>query len=150
MHDANGYQLRSESGAVIAPEQPVTGISARDAAAYAAWRAGRDNLAWRLPTRLEWCATIQSGDERPFPWGMRFTNEVRLDKPVDQTPHGVRDLVSSVAELTAPEADAAMTWVCGGSHRDVRPEAFSDSNIRTFAVDEVDEVVGFRLALTVP
>ena len=140
--------VRETAENIIASERPITGISARDATAYAAWRATRDGLAWRLPTRLEWCAAVQSGDHRPFPWGMHFSNDVLLGKPVDQTPNGLCDLVSSVAELTAPEPDAALTWVCGGSHRDLHPEAFSDANIRTMSVTAVDDAVGFRLALT--
>ncbi|MCO5171958.1 MAG: bifunctional serine/threonine-protein kinase/formylglycine-generating enzyme family protein [Planctomycetes bacterium] len=56
-----------------AEQQPVTGVSAHDAAAYARWR-GR-----RLPSEREWalaaCFDVRTGRERRFPWGDELTDE---------------------------------------------------------------------------
>jgi sulfatase modifying factor 1 len=50
------------------PNEPVTQVSFRDAAAYASW-AGK-----RLPSEAEWLwAASQGGQESEFPWGDEMT-----------------------------------------------------------------------------
>jgi len=51
------------------PRQPVTGITAAHAVAYADWLSGEDNLPWRLPTEYEWEKAARGADLRLRPWG---------------------------------------------------------------------------------
>ncbi|HYE03918.1 MAG TPA: bifunctional serine/threonine-protein kinase/formylglycine-generating enzyme family protein [Planctomycetota bacterium] len=84
-------------GARIAVDQPVTGVTPDDARAYAAWRARRDRLAWRLPTADEWLLAAQGGDGRAWPWG-------GAGRATDCSPQGVRALAGGAAELALDPA----------------------------------------------
>ncbi len=143
---------------------PVSGLCPRDAVAYARWRAARDHVPWRLPTRREWQFAVQGGDGRPFPWGLRpdlgystsgFTAPPGpwCAVPVgtrarDSSVQGVLDLAGSVAELVQNGEDA---WAaCGGSWRDRQPEQFGVSSHRPLDERQADPVAGLRLAFTLP
>ena len=90
-----------------AADQPVTGISLRDAREYAAWADKR------LPTAQEWEWAARGVDGREFPFGDRleteacnaFTGELaEVGRfPRDRSPFGVLDMAGNVAE-----------WVEGG------------------------------------
>src|SRR5258707_4532755 len=97
---------------------PVAGVSWRDAQAYCAWLSHQTRLQVRLPTEAEWerAATWQaaSGDKRIYPWGNEFdpayTNTVEsligamtpvdMYRVVGDSAYGVSDLFGNVAEWT--------------------------------------------------
>ena len=54
-------------------KHPVANVSWRDACVYAEWWGAR------LPTEAEWEKAAQSNDERPYPWGSRFTEGERCN-----------------------------------------------------------------------
>ena len=69
---SNGlYDLRyTGSQRPVDPHTPVASISHEAAQAYIAWVSKRDGLPWRMPTELEWRYAAQSGDGRPYVWGI--------------------------------------------------------------------------------
>ena len=163
-----GDALVELDGREIDREVPVTGISANDAEAYTRWRALRDGVPWRLPTRDEWRFAMQGGDGRPFPWGLRFDPDIVLadctdedgaprltpggQHPRDVSVQGVLDLAGSVSELTvASHGRVPMLYlVCGGSFRDRRDDAFTSTAFRPETADAIHPGTGFRLVLTLP
>ena len=109
---------RTASGFVVAPradgvprraDEPVTMVTWHDAVAYAAWRAERDGLGWRLPHDQEWEKAARGTDGRPFPWGEHFEASwcrcvrtlptprgARIDEhPDDVSVYGVRGLAGN-------------------------------------------------------
>ena len=162
--DGHFMLIQAEGRQAIAPTWPVSGLAPRDAAVYAHWRANRDHLLWRLPTRREWQLAVQGGDGRPFPWGLHqdlgyctsgFTAPPGLwcavpvgTRARDSSVQGVLDLAGSVAELVQ---DGENAWAaCGGSWRDRQPEQFGVSSHRPLDERQADPVAGLRLALTLP
>jgi serine/threonine-protein kinase len=137
-----------------APEQPVVGISFRDAMQYAKW-AGKE-----LPTEFQWEKAARGNDGRPFPWGNDPPGAsdacFGLDpvtggpSPVGKTlrnvsPYGVHDMCGSVWEWTAsPFAkNSEYLVVRGGSYND--PIDFLNMAFRQEAhPKDKCEVVGFR------
>jgi len=106
------------------PEQPVTGISWREAAAYAEW-AGK-----RLPTEDEWEAAARGNDERIWPWGNVFENgrcnsrEWHAGKPLPVgslpagvSPCGAHDLAGNVWEFTSTNWENMGRVIRGGSYQ---------------------------------
>jgi formylglycine-generating enzyme required for sulfatase activity len=99
------------------PEHPVVGITWRSATAYAAWRAERDGLPWRLPNELEWEKLARGVDGRWFPMGNHLEapwsntqgtadGSIRRLGPVgafptDESPYGVRDLAGNCRTFCA-------------------------------------------------
>lgn len=51
---ADGACVAPEGGGPASADVPVTGVSYRDATAYAAWLSARTGESWRLPTDEEW------------------------------------------------------------------------------------------------
>jgi iron(II)-dependent oxidoreductase len=86
-------------------KHPVANVSWQDAHDYAAWRNAR------LPSESEWEKAARGTDERPYPWGTRFTegercnatNQIGSTTPVDDYPDGrsfyeVWDMAGNVYE----------------------------------------------------
>ncbi|HEV8321123.1 MAG TPA: bifunctional serine/threonine-protein kinase/formylglycine-generating enzyme family protein [Myxococcota bacterium] len=95
---------------------PVYGIDWFDAVAYAAWRGGRDDVPWRLPTEAEREKAARGADGRPYPWGEGFDPtfckmresragvpqpEIVGAFPIDESPYGVRDLAGGARDWMA-------------------------------------------------
>ncbi len=146
---------------------PVCRVSWHDAAAYCEWRAARDGLAWRLPTRRERESLARGADGRLFPWGNTFdwiwTNGGRSRPeaeqgplPVgsylaDESPHGIRDLAGNVKEWCSSWQDRKTT------QKGIRGGAWGDTDWTEFTAffqdgdppTETDEEIGFRIVRSV-
>ena len=112
--DQGRFFCRADAdGDVWRPGEPVTLVDWFGARAYAAWRAERDGLPWRLPGELEWEKAARGADERLFPWGDRFdpswccmrdshagkrTTPLAESFPSDCSPYGVRGLAGGVRD----------------------------------------------------
>jgi formylglycine-generating enzyme required for sulfatase activity len=111
---------------------PVTGVSAADALAYAAWldRTGRVPGA-RLCTFREWEHAARGADGRSFPHGEELhPTDANIDAtygrvpeafgadevgsfPASDSPYGIADLAGNVWEVTT--AERGKLWQKGGS-----------------------------------
>lgn len=67
--DADGFRIDDARPDDPRLDWPVSCVSWHDAVAYAAWRAERDALPWRLPSEWEYEKVARFGDERRLPWG---------------------------------------------------------------------------------
>jgi len=100
---------------------PVVLVDWEDSRAFAAWKAERDGLPWRLGTELEWEKAARGVDGRPYPWGRKWhrsfcrmrASEAAIgpapveDFPADVSPYGVRHCAGNVTEwLQDAEPDA--------------------------------------------
>jgi len=147
---------------------PVFGITADDAAAYAAWLSTREGRDYRLPTDSEWEKAARGTDGRIYPWGnhfdptfckMRHSRAVRAEPEVsgrfevDESPYGVRDMAGGIADWVIPDEDAAVyrsdehriVFARGGAWCDWPDDCRADIR-RTYLAHERGARVGFRLA----
>lgn len=156
---------RHPHGQAIEADFAVVGVRLADAIAYAAWRAKRDKVDYRLPGELEWERAARGADGRVYPWGNHFDatfckmaasrESAPTAEPVgsfttDRSPFGVCDMAGGVRQwVTSDETNASFAIVRGGywygdargcrsaSRRRVTPEARYGN-------------IGFRLAYSVP
>ncbi len=148
---------------------PVTQVSWKDAAAYAAWLSKKTGRVYRLPTEAEWEYAGRGGTTTPFWWGA--LNDVTKSgagsalQPVDAlqaNPLGLFGVTGNVREWTqdcyvntfakAP-LDGRSVEVAKCAKRVVRGGAFSDpvESLRIAARGGVDPALrdkrtGFRIA----
>jgi serine/threonine-protein kinase len=137
---------------------PVVGVSADDAKRYAAWRAARDGVPYRLPTEHELEKAARGTDGRHFPWGdhldatfckMRFSRPWPAQpEPVgafkhDCSPYGVRDLAGGVQEWC--DGDGEQRPLKGGAWNQDERACRMASRIRVMAQARTASI-GFRLA----
>lgn len=147
-----------QDGTAVNPALPVGGISGQDAAAYAAWRAARDGIPWRLPTPAEWTLAVQGGDGRPFPWGWAEDSSLAASAmgpkeavpggsfPWDQSVQGVFDLAGSVSEFATPEPGSSVQPLMGGNRFDRDVARLTAHQRRDLDLRIVHPGAGLRLA----
>ncbi len=160
------FVLELTDGTPIDPRQPVSAISGEDALAYAAWRASRDGVPWRLPSHDEWVLAAQGGDGRRFAWGdgadpslcCSAVGAARAGTrglppggsfPADRSVQGIDDLAGSLCEFIADRsADRALIAVMGGCRGDRQADRFTSWSRRDAQRVLVDGNFGVRLAYT--
>jgi len=118
---ADGGCEKPESKAAV--DVPVTGVSYRDAEAYAAWLSARTGETWRLPTDEEWsfaaadrlrddALNLANDDSNPATrWLARYRSEAAGKAQLDTEPKprghfsvngkGVVDIAGNVWEWTS-------------------------------------------------
>ena len=142
-------------------QNPVTGIRAQDAEAYARWRGDQEQLSWRLPSALEWECAARGADGRAYPWGNQWEPSFcrcaespeggalsAVGEEQDRSLYGISDLSGGVREWTAdrhPE-EPRYRVVKGGGFASQRPECHLGA-WRYQRSDRPAEDLGFRLAL---
>lgn len=152
-------------------ETPVVGVSRQDVIDFLEWKNQGAGGEWvyALPTQAEWEKAARGVDERFFPWGNRFdftfcktfyshTEEVSvsddlkllepgLSFPIDESPHGVRDLAGSViewnADRTSPEYP--IYSIRGGAYDGARASLFRLASRDSVKSDSTAHNLGFRL-----
>ena len=117
------------------PRLPVTGVTAADAAAYAAWLAGTKRVPGaRLCTEIEWERAARGADDRAFPHGNSLAPEdANYDQtygkvplamgpdevgshPASRSPFGVDDMAGNAWEWTVSSVDPTGHAARGGSY----------------------------------
>ncbi len=154
-------------------EIPAVNVSYYDACAYLSWAGSRQKTKYRLPTELEWEKAFRGADGRRFAMGDQLDpsfaklRESRPEAtqlelvgafPLDESPHGVRDLTGSVGDWTATMVDGgpAPTLEDEGTAEDKRQAiwrggCWCTTGLTTRATDWVSSRVGwvgFRVAVS--
>jgi serine/threonine-protein kinase len=133
---AEGVDLGPEHG----PDVPVTSVDWASAVAYAAWRAAKEGLPWRLPTETEWEKAGRGVDGRYFPWGdlfdvsfCRVRSVHRTARspdpadawPADTSPYGIRGLAGNAREWCSDVFQPDGPWTTGDPGEDPWADARS-------------------------
>lgn len=142
--------------------QPVVGVSAADAEAYAAWLSEQTGAKYRLPTDDEWEVAARAGVECIFPWGnetpaktksanFKGNGQYKTPSPVGAFMSGANswglvDMAGNVWEWTstARDAEEGFRTVKGGSWMD-GPMDLRISNFKNIDAEVGTPDVGFRL-----
>ncbi|MBX3470797.1 MAG: SUMF1/EgtB/PvdO family nonheme iron enzyme [Planctomycetes bacterium] len=136
---------------------PVTGVTPRQAAAFAAWRGGR------LPTPAEWEKAARGPGGATWPWGDEpdpaACNWAGAGHgrpllpgamPRDASPYGVLDLAGNVAELALDGTGAVAAEVRGGSFLTRWLPGTRAAFAQELPMDEAHPAVGFRCVHDAP
>ena len=115
-HDGR-FSLRPDvDGDMWLPDWPVTMVDWHGAVAFAAWKAARSGLAWRLPHELEREKAARGVDGRFYPWGDGFDPSwchmidshrgaplpARVGEyPVDESVYGLRGMSGNTRDWTS-------------------------------------------------
>lgn len=144
---------------------PVTGISAKDAEAYAAWldRTGRVPGA-RLCSELEWVRAARGGDGRAYPTGDRLDYaQANLDAtytralmgpdevgshPESRSPYGLDDTVGNAFEWTTSERRGEYVARGGSYYHDRKTANLANRYVLT--AEAKDASLGLRLCASLP
>ncbi len=152
-------------GADAKADQPVSGISRDDAAAYCAWLAKRSGPRVRLPRRAEWQFAANGNDpQRVYPWGPRFDDAFSVNAALQQPqpvrslatdvgPFGHADLAGNVREWLGDVNTKAAPRAAGVFGALIAGGAFNDDGERYARADQIDSVtkdvtnpaIGFRI-----
>lgn len=121
--------------AYLSPNQPVVGVSAYEAEAYAAFQGAR------LPTEAEWEKAARGTDGRRYPWGDTWIDDAcgarnvgpRRTVPIGcyprgRSPFGLSDVVGCVWQWCADVADEDATP--GDSDPFVDPAEYNEDEKR--------------------
>lgn len=153
IHPRHATANPSEAVRELADRFPATRISWEDAAAYAAWRAEREGLPWRLPHDLEWEKAARGVDGRSYPWGDVYApgranlNSERTGRPQkvevgsfvqDVSVYGMMDAAGNVRTwcgnpYSSPTAPAAGPTLQVEAERWEEPAAFRTIRGGSFA-----------------
>lgn len=143
-------------------KQPVVGITAADAEAYAQWLSEQTGWNFRLPTDDEWEVAARAGTENIYPWGddvpsksksanYKGNGTFKTPSPVGSFDNGnnawgLVDMAGNVWEWTATsrEAQEGFRTVKGGSWMD-GPVDLRISNYKNIDAESNGPDVGFRL-----
>jgi serine/threonine protein kinase/formylglycine-generating enzyme required for sulfatase activity len=146
---------------------PVSGISMRDAEAYAAWvrETGRVKGA-RLCTEYEWERAARGADDREFPHGDALEpDDANIDEtygkeassmgpdevgshPATRSPFGLDDMSGNVFEWTTSSLEPGRATIRGGGYYYDQMTARS-TNRTTLEANLRDPRLGLRLCATV-
>ena len=147
--------------------EPVLGVTAAAASAYAEWRNGEshtrlDGWEYALPSHAQWnraCGYVPrfvfGGQFVPHGVKSRYARatpgpEPVMSYPLDESRYGVYDLTGGAAEWLRATREGPHGFeqaVAGGSWRDADPEAFRAAALRWVHPDTTDPSFGFRLVL---
>jgi len=146
------------------PEQPVIGISLKEAEAYAAWLSQIRGVKYRLPTEAEYEIAARAGQTVTYPWGdelpssgsyAAFSGNSKTTQPAasyekGKNAAGLYDMSGNVWEWTASLPEGSMSGdpsyriVKGGSYMDSQYELRISNRILRNPEERYPDV-GFRL-----
>ncbi len=146
------------------PEQPVIGITLKEAEAYAAWLSGVRGVKYRLPTEAEYEIAARAGQNVTYPWGDQlpssgnyaaFSGSAKATQPVasyenGKNAAGMFDMSGNVWEWTTSLPEGSMSGnatyciVKGGSYMDSQYELRISNRVLRNPEERFPDV-GFRL-----
>ncbi|MGE0192034.1 MAG: bifunctional serine/threonine-protein kinase/formylglycine-generating enzyme family protein [Planctomycetota bacterium] len=156
-----GITVGPEDGGVQvttgADSRPVVGIRPSDARAYAAWRAERDGVPWRLPTEAEWVLAAGGALGYTLPGGLAGEREdAHLIPPLadaggharDISPYGARGMLGNAREMVTPSIRTAAEGdvIVKGAGVGEAPDAGAIHAWRVLGVEDREPATGLRLA----
>lgn len=153
-------------------DQPVIGVSWRDAKAYADWISAKTGKLYRLPTEAEWEYAARGGTQTPYWWGASFADGgMPRRQPVPasslpENPFGLKGMLGNAREWVqdcyvnnytdAPvDGSAQLSGDCGrrvlrGGAWGRDPDDHRAANRARIDANVRDKVFGFRLVTSAP